>query len=163
MNYEAIAFWAQIFGFVAFVAFMVWAWGKWLTPAIAEAARQSNERIALAERHRDEMNAAVETLKAELEGARRDAQTAKERAADRAVYERDAILADAKEQGDRALKNAGGELDRLRVEARAKMREQLAERALEIARAQAQSRVGADTNRSLIESFVHSLEHGARN
>lgn len=163
MNYEAIAFWAQIFGFVAFVAFMIWAWGTWLTPAIAAAAKASNERIAEAERHRDEMNGAVEALKSELEGARRDAETSKGRAADRAVYERDAILADAKEQGERSLANAGGELNRLRMEARAKMREQLAERALEIARSQAQSRMSSDTNKTLIESFVHSLEHGAKN
>ncbi len=163
MNYEAIAFWAQIGGFVAFVAFVVWAWGKWLTPAIAKAAEQGNERIAVAERHRDEMNAAVEALKGELEGALLDAQTAKERAADRAVYERDAILAEAKDAGERSLKNAGGELDRRRAEARAKMREELADRALEIARSQAQTRISPVSNKALIESFVHTLEHGAKN
>lgn len=163
MNYEAIAFWAQIGGFVAFAVFLVWGWNKWLTPAMAIAAEQSNERIHTAERHLSEMNAAVETLKVEVEGARRDAAASAERVKDRAAFERAAIIAEAEESGERSLRNAGGELDRLRVDARAKLREELADRALELARSRAASRLNGDTNSMLVESFVNSLEHGAKN
>lgn len=163
MNYEAIAFWAQVGGFVAFAIFLVWGWNKWLTPAMDEAARQSNERIQTAERHLKEMNAALEALKMEVEGARRDAAATTERVKDRAASERESIIAEAKQLGERSLRNAGGELDRLRVEARAKMREQLAGRALELARSQAASKLNNDSNKSLVEAFVKTLEHGAKN
>jgi membrane protein implicated in regulation of membrane protease activity len=63
MNYDAIAFWSQIAGFVLFALALVWAWNKFLTPALATSAKASNERVALAERHREEMHAAVESLR----------------------------------------------------------------------------------------------------
>lgn len=158
MNYEAIAFWSQMVAFVLFVAAIIWVWQKSIEPAVASAQKASNERIALAERHRDEMLAAVETLKGGIQDAQRDGELMKERVVAQSTHERDAILADAKAAGERALKNAGGELDRARAAARESMRGQLAERALQIARGEAARSLDDGANARLVKNFVSSLE-----
>jgi len=157
MNYDAIAFWSQIAGFVLFAVSLVWAAAKWITPAISSAQRASNERIALAERHRDEMLGALESLRSEIDGAKRDAQTILERAKERAQHERSAIVAEAREAGERMVHNAQGELERARNAARERMREDLAAKALEIARESAAQRVDASANARLMKEFLESL------
>jgi F0F1-type ATP synthase membrane subunit b/b' len=160
MNYEVIAFWSQIAGFVFFVAAFVWAWQKWLMPAIAKGQESSNERIALSERHRDEAKAAVALLQYEVEGAERDAEAIKARAAEQAKHDFDAIIAEAKEEGARTIKNAEGELDRARASARDAMRIELLEKALLRARDEAAKRVDAAENAKLVDAFIASLsEH----
>ncbi len=157
MNYDAIAFWSQIAGFVLFVVFLIWAAGKWIAPAITAAQKASNERIAQAERHRDEMTAALESLRHEIDGAKRDAQTIIERAKERAQHERDAIVAEAREAGARMVQNAEGELARARNAARERMREDLADKALAIARQSAMQRIDANVNSLLMKEFLGSL------
>ncbi len=157
MNYDAIAFWSQIAGFVLFVAFIIWAVANWVTPAIASAQKSSNERIAQAERHRDEMKAALEALRHEIDGAKRDARTILERAKERAQHERDAIVAEARAAGDRLVRNAQGELERARNAARERMREDLAAKALDIARQSAAQRIDANVNAQLMKEFLASL------
>jgi F-type H+-transporting ATPase subunit b len=130
---------------------------KWITPAIGSAQKASNERIAQAERHRDEMKAALELLRHEIDGAKRDARTIVERAKERAQHERDAIVAEAREAGGRMLQNAEGELGRARNAARERMREDLAAKALEIARQSAAQRIDANANSLLMKEFLGSL------
>lgn len=158
MNYEAIAFWSQIVAFVLFVAAIVWVWQKSIAPAVAAAQKTSNERIALAERHRDEMSQAVEALKSGIDGAKRDAQAIKTRVAAQSAQEREAILAEAKAAGERVIRNAESELDRERASARVRLRGELLERALRIARADAERRVDDVVNTELVDRFVASLE-----
>ena len=69
MNYDAIAFWSQIAGFALFVACLFGRGQMADAGARGFIAKASNERIALAERHRDEMRAAVESLRHEIDGA----------------------------------------------------------------------------------------------
>jgi F-type H+-transporting ATPase subunit b len=161
MNYDAIAFWSQIAGFVLFAIFVVWGWSKWLTPAIAASQRASNERIALAERRRDEMQAALKLLDGEIEGARRDAEAMKVRVAERARLDGEQIIAEAKESGERTVRNAQGELGRAREAARADLREQLASRALEIARGEAASQLDAAGDARIVSEFIGLIERGA--
>ncbi len=160
MNYDGIAFWSQIAGFVLFALALVWAWNKFLTPALTASAKASNERIALAERHREEMRAAVESLRHEIDGAKLDAQTMLERVKERAQHERDAILVEAKEAGERSLRNADGELARARMAAREQLREALASKALEIARTSANMRIDTTTNTRLVQEFIEQVSRG---
>ena len=158
MNYETIAFWSQIVAFVLFVVAMIWVWQKSIAPAVANAQKASNERIALAERHRDEMLKAVELLRGGIDDARRDAESMKERVAAQAGHEREAIVREASAAGERALKNAAGELDRARAAARTSLRSELAARALELARDQAQKRLDEAGNARLVNGFLATLE-----
>jgi F-type H+-transporting ATPase subunit b len=160
VNYDTIAFWSQIAGFVLFVVFLIWAMMKWINPALASAQKASNERIALAERHRDEMKAALESLRHEIDGAKRDAQTILERAKERAQHERDAIVADARVSGERLVHNAQGELERARNAARARMREDLASKALDIARQSAMQRIDVTVNSRLLAEFLEQVSRG---
>ena len=160
MNYDTIAFWSQIAGFVLFVVFLIWATTKWITPALAAGQKASNERIALAERHRDEMKAALESLRHEIDGAKRDAQTILDVAKGRAKHERDAIVTEAREAGERLVRNAGGELERARNAARERMREDLASKALDIARAGASTRIDAAVNSRLLQEFLEQVSRG---
>jgi F-type H+-transporting ATPase subunit b len=160
MNYDAIAFWSQIAGFVLFVAALVWAWNQWITPALGASAKASNDRIALAERHRDEMYAAVESLRRAIDGAKLDTHAMIARVKERAQHERDAILAEAKDAGERLVRNAGGELARARMAAAEQLRETLADKALEIARTSAQMRIDSTTNARLVKEFVERVSRG---
>ncbi|MDE2482243.1 MAG: hypothetical protein KGN02_08630 [bacterium] len=162
MNYEVIAYWSQIAGFILFAIAFVWAIKKWMVPGMAAAQKASNERIALAERHRDEMQQSLVALREQIEAAKRDADAMKVRVADRVEIEKKAIIAEATESGERALKSAGGELDRRRSVARVALREQLASKALEIARGEAAAKLDASANAKLLDEFVGSIERGGR-
>lgn len=160
MNYDQIAFWSQIAGFVLFVLALVWAWNKFLTPALAASSKASNERVALAERRRDEMRAAVESLRHAIDGAKLDARAMVERVKERAQHEREAIIAEAKDAGDRSVRNADGELARARMAAREQLRETLAAKALEIARTSANMRIDTTTNARLLQEFMERVTRG---
>jgi F0F1-type ATP synthase membrane subunit b/b' len=71
------------------------------------------------------------------------------------------MLAEATEAGERALRDAGGELERARAAARLRLRDELLERALQIARHDAVERVGPALDSRLVERFVGSLEESA--
>ncbi len=161
--YVAAAAWSQVIASMLFVAVLVWLWLKFVQPAILTAQANANKAIAEAERHRDEMQAALEELRQEAEGARRDAAAIEQRAQAQAQRETAATFAGANEEGDRALRNAGGELDRARVAARETLRDELLEATLTRARAEAARRVDSTVNARLVDSFVDSLERGARN
>lgn len=160
MNYEAIAFWSQIAGSGLFIVALVWAFMKFLVPAVAAAQKASNDRIAQAEKHRDEMLGALESLRRAIEGAKRDAATMIERTKERAQHEKAAIVAEAKDAGERAVRNAEGELGRARGAARAQMREELVAKALDIARGDAASRIDAAANARLVEEFIEKVTSG---
>jgi F-type H+-transporting ATPase subunit b len=163
MDYEQIAKWSDIISAILFLAVMVWLWMKYIAPAVLAAQENTNRQLAEAERHRDEAKAALELLRQEIEGAKRDAQLIHERAARQAGHEAEATIVDAKAAGERALRNAQGELDRARAAAREALREELAAKALDLARKEAQTRVDGSVNTQLVDRFVASLEHGARN
>lgn len=160
MNYDLIAFWSQIAGFVLFAVALVWAWNKFLTPALAASSKASNERIVLAERHRDEMRAALQSLRNAIDGAKLDAQAMIARVKERAQHEGEAILAEARDAGERLVRNADGELARSRVAAREALRETLAAKALEIARTSATMRIDATSNARLVQEFIERVSRG---
>ena len=163
MNYENIAKWSDIVSAILFLAVTVWLWMKYIAPAVLSAQENTNRQLAEAERHRDEAKAALELLRQEISGAKNDAQLIAGRAASQAEHEAESVVAAAKQAGERALNNARGELERARAAAREQFREELAAKALELARREAQSRVDGGVNTRLVDRFVASLEHGAKN
>jgi F0F1-type ATP synthase membrane subunit b/b' len=156
--YLEIAVWSQIASSIVFIGVLVFMWFKWLLPIFMAAQERSNRQIAEAERHRDEVKAALETLRGEIETARHDATLIEGRAGARAEHERQALLQEATEAGERALADAARELDRARASARQRLREDLVERALELAREEAARRVGPELDARLVDRFADSLE-----
>lgn len=163
MDYGEIAKWSDIISAVLFVAVLLWLWIKYIQPAVLASQEKANELIAQTERHRDEAKAALDALQHEVQSAKHDAELIRERAREQAQREADALVADAKATGERALRNAQGELERARAAARERLREELAARALDLARQEAHQRVDGAANARLVQAFVSSLERGSNN
>lgn len=156
--YIEIAVWSQIASSIVFIGALVFMWFRWLLPVFMAAQERSNQQIAAAERHRDEVKAALETLRGEIETARHDATLIEGRAEARAEHERQALLQEAKEAGERALADAGLELGRARVAARQSLRDELVKRALVLTREDAARRVDAAVDARIVDRFAGSLE-----
>ena len=163
MNYDEIAKWSQVISALVFYVVLVWMWFKFLAPALKTAQENQNKVITEAERHRDEAKAALEALRHDIDGAKQDAKLIRARADEQARGEATAIVDEARLSGERALRNAQGEIARARAEGRDALRAAFAEKALELARKDAQARVDANVNVKLVNAFTASLEHGARN
>jgi F0F1-type ATP synthase membrane subunit b/b' len=160
--YIEIAIWSQVASSICFMAALVFVWFRWLQPVLLAAQARSNEQIALAERHRDEVKGALVALREEIGSAQRDAELIAQRAELHAAREHEALVTDAREAGERSLRDAQGELERARAAARERLRDELVERALRIARGDAVTLVTAPLDARLIERFVGSLEGRAR-
>lgn len=163
MNYEQIAIYSQVASSALFLAAMIWIWVKFIQPAVLTAQRNQNTALAEAERRRDEAKKSLDALQGEIDTAKRDAGAIKERVAQQAVFERGNVLREANEAGERTLRNAREELSRSRAAAREQLRDELASRALSLAREQAAQRIDEGLNRQLVGSFLGRLEHGGRN
>jgi F0F1-type ATP synthase membrane subunit b/b' len=156
--YIQVAVWSQVVSSILFLAVMVWLWVKFIQPAVLAAQDKANKQIAEAERHRDEAKAALDVLGGEIASATRDAELIKQRASAQAEREYAAAVAEATQAGERALSNAGGELDRARASARDQLRVELLDRALAKARTEAERRVDAAANTVLVDRFIAGLE-----
>jgi F0F1-type ATP synthase membrane subunit b/b' len=160
--YIHLALWSQVVSSIIFIGVLVFIWIRWITPVVLAAQERSNRQIADAERHRDEVKGALDALHAEIETAKHDAQLIADRAAGRAEHERELLLKEATEAGERALTDASRELERSRAAARHRFRDEILARALDLAREEAKARVGPETDARLIEGFAGSLEPAAR-
>jgi F-type H+-transporting ATPase subunit b len=156
--YLQIAIWSQVVSSIVFIAALVFVWSRWLLPVFLSAQERSNRQIAEAERHRDEVKAALATLRAEIETARHDAELILQRATEHAEHERESLLNENTDAGERALQNAAKEIDRARATAWQRLRDELVVRALRLAREDASRRVGPAVDERLIDTFVGSLE-----
>jgi F0F1-type ATP synthase membrane subunit b/b' len=156
--YLEISIWSQVVSSILFLGALVFIWNKWIQPVVMAAQARSNAQIAESERHRDEAKGALGALREEIDSARRDADLIEQRAELHAQRERESIIKDATEAGERALRDAGGELERARSAARLRLRDELLDRALEIARHDAVRRVDSALDSRLVERFVGSLE-----
>jgi F-type H+-transporting ATPase subunit b len=157
-TYVTIAIWSQVASAIVFIAALIYLWIRFIQPVVLAAQERSNQQIGEAERHRDDAKAALTALREEIEGAQRDALLIRERAARQAERERQAIVAEAEEAGERIVRNARGEPDRARAAARERLRSELMTRALATARAEASRRIDASTTARLVNAFLSSLE-----
>ncbi len=156
--YVQIAIWSQVVSSVLFLCVLVWLWFKFLQPAILAAQERYNKQVAEAERHRDEAKATLDLLQNEIEGAAADAELIKARADAQAAREHNAIVAETREAGERALRDAQAEFARTLATGRERLREELLDKALGAARAEALRLVDATVNARLVDRFVGSLE-----
>lgn len=159
--YIRIALWSQVVASIVFLGVLVLIWVRWILPVVMAAQERSNRQIAEAERHRDEVKGALVTLQEAIETARHDATLIAQRAEQHAAREREATIAEATESGERALRDAAGELGRARAAAKQRLRDELVMRALEIARGEAAARVGPSLDARLIDGLVGSLHERA--
>lgn len=161
MNYEQIAVWSNVACALLFYVVIVWMWIKFAQPAVLAAQANTNKLLAESERHRDEAKASLDVLRSEIKGADRDAAAIRARSVEFASRERDAVLSEAREAGERTLRNAAGELDRARAAAREDLRTELLEKALNLAKSDATARVDAGLNAKLVADFVNSIAKGS--
>ncbi|MGH7706323.1 MAG: hypothetical protein ACREM8_05465 [Vulcanimicrobiaceae bacterium] len=159
---EQLALWSQIIGALAFLAAMIWIFQKYLLPAVGAAERAKNAAIREAEDRRDRAKGDVIAARAELDQAERDAVAIRARVVGEAQREHERIIAETLDGGERLVRNAEGELDRARLAGRARLRDDLVRRALEIAREQAPGKLDPALNARLVGDVVARLERGRR-
>ena len=155
--YDKLAQWSEIVGGFAFIVVAFLLFQKYVLPAIRAGQIARNADLVNAEARREALRADVVKGRAELEAADRDAKAIKERGKGDAVRERDRLLAEAKADGERAVANAENELARARLAAEAQLRTEFVERALQLARAEAGSRIDAAVNARLVGATVQAL------
>jgi ATP synthase F0 subunit b len=157
-TYQHISDWSQIVAAILFIGVLVWLWLKYIMPAILTAQERHNKQIAEAERHRDEAKAALDVLRGEIGTAGHDATLIVERADEQAQREHHTTIEQARDAGERSIRNAQLEFDRAMVAARDRLRDELASKALDRARDLAKARVDASENAALVDRFVTNLE-----
>lgn len=159
--YFHVAVWSQIASSIVFIGALVYIWFRWLLPVFLAAQERSNRQIAEAERHRDEVKGALEALREEIASAQHDAQLIEQRANEHAEHERELLRKEAVEAGERAVADANRELERARAVARRRLRDEMLEGALRLARDSAIKRVGPDLDARVVDRFTDSLEPAA--
>lgn len=160
--YLHIAVWSQIASSIVFIAALIFMWTKWVMPVVLSAQERSNRQITEAERHRDEVKGALDALRDEIETARHDAGLIERRADGRAEHEREALLRETAQAGERALADARLELERARAAARQRLRDEMVASALSIAREEAAQRLGPAADARFVDRFTDSLEAAGR-
>jgi len=157
LQFEQIARWSQIVCAVAFLLVLIWGVRKFLVPAITAAAAARNAELATTEKYREDIRAEVSLARAEVESADRDALAIANRAKDDSAREREQIVAEAKADGERTIRNAEGELGRARLAANATLRADFLDRALALARKEAGAKIDDAANLRLVNGTVDSL------
>lgn len=160
MSLELLAQWSQIAGAVVFVIAIVLIWNKYIAPGVKTYQASKNAELADAEARREHIRADVAAARAEVERADEDCREIMGRVDIVVKREHDKLLAEARTEADRIVRNAEGELDRVRLAARDRLRIEFIEKALAMARGEAASRVGEDANRRLVAGTVDDLVRG---
>jgi len=157
--YEQLAAWSQVVASVLFIVVLVILWRKYLTPAIIKSQASKNAELAESEARRDAARAETDVAAAEIGGAEADARAIRARAEADAKRIRERILSDARAEGERLVRNADGELERGRTAARDRLRTELLEKAMQIAR-EASLHLDDATNHRLVGEAVDTAERG---
>jgi F0F1-type ATP synthase membrane subunit b/b' len=155
--YESLAVWSQVVGAIVFLGVLVWLFVKFVTPAIRASQERANAELAESERCRDEAKADLERARAEVATADNDVLAIGQRAERDAVRERERLLSEAKAEGERVVRNAEGELARGRYAARAKLRSELVDKAVDIAR-EAAARLDETADQRVIGGVLQAIE-----
>ncbi len=157
--YDALATWSQVVGSIAFIIVLVWLFVRFVVPAVAASQERKNAELAEAERRRDAAGETVEAARREVETASGEAAAILQRVDGDVVRERELILREARDDGERVVRNAEGELGRARMAARDRVRAELVAQALRIAR-EAAAGVGSADNDRIVAGIVNQIERG---
>jgi F0F1-type ATP synthase membrane subunit b/b' len=155
--YDALATWSQVVGSIAFIIVLVWLFIRFVAPAVAASQERRNAELAEAERRRDAAGESVEAARREVEAASAEAAGILQRVEGDVVRERELILREAQDDGERVVRNAEGELGRARMAARDRLRAELVAQALRIAR-EAAAGVGSADNDRIVAGIVSQIE-----
>jgi F-type H+-transporting ATPase subunit b len=158
--FEAVALWSQVLGAVVFLIVVILLFRKYLIPAVEANEKARNAEIADAEARRERVRAEAAAARGEVESAQRDAAEIRARVDMVVKREHDHLVAEARADGERMVRNAEGELERARMAARDRLRIELIEKALLQARSQAAGRVDERTNARLVNETVDDLSRG---
>ncbi len=157
--YEQLSTGSQVVASILFIVALVILWRKYLTPAVLASQARKNAELADAEARRDVARAETTVAQGEVAKADDDARAIRARAQTDATRTREKILADAKAEAERLAHNAEGELERGRTAARDRLRTDLLEKAMQIAR-EASVHLDEATNRRLVGEAVDAAERG---
>jgi F-type H+-transporting ATPase subunit b len=157
--YDALAMWSQVVGSIAFIIVLVWLFVRFVVPAVTASQERKNAELADAERRRDAAGETVEAARREVETASGEATAILQRVDGDVVRERELILREARDDGERVVRNAEGELGRARMAARDRLRTELVAQALRIAR-EAAAGVGSADNDRIVAGIVNQIERG---
>lgn len=159
--YESLALYSQAVAAIAFVVVLVLLWRRFIAPNVIASQQRKNAELAEAERRRDEAKAAIATAQADVTTADSDAREILASGQSEAARVRERITTSARNESERIIRNADGELDRSRAAARERLRSDLLERAVAIAR-EAATKVDDATNRRMIDDTVDVADRGGR-
>jgi F0F1-type ATP synthase membrane subunit b/b' len=157
--YEQLAVWSQVFGSIAFILVLVYAFQRFLIPAVIASQERKNAELVEAERRRDAAKEDVLVAVRELDGVEEEVKALRVRSGVDARRERERILADATADGKRLVSVAERELDRGRVVAREAFRIALLDKALHIARRSAAEHIDTDLDRELVAGLMNAVDH----
>jgi len=159
--YEQLATGSQIAASILFIIVLVYLWRRFLTPAVLASQARKNGELAEAEQRRDAAQDDIEVARREVALAEEDAGAITTRGQADAVRTRARIAAEAQAESARVVRNAEGELERGRYAARERLRADLIESAIAIARGAA-SGVDDSTNRRLVTETVDTVDRDGR-
>lgn len=157
--YESLATYSQVVASLLFIVVMVVIWRRFIAPAVIASQERKNAELLESEARRDAARAETEVAQREIATADTEARAIRARAEIDAKAVRDRILRDAHSEGARLVRNADGELDRGRAAARENLRNDLLEKAMQIAR-DASAHLDESTNRRLVGEAVDTAERG---
>lgn len=157
--YEGLATYSQVVASLLFIVVIVVLWRKYLAPAVIASQARKNAELAESEARRDAARAETEVAQRAIATAESDAHAIRGCAAADAEAVRARILTEAHAEGERLVRNADGELDRGRVAARDRLRSELLERAMQIAR-DASAHLDDTIDRRLVGDAVDTAERG---
>jgi len=157
--YEKLASYSQVVASILFIVALVILWRKFIAPAVIASQARKNADLAESEARRDAARAETELARAEIATAETDARSIRARAEIDAAAVRERILKEAQVEGERLVRNAEGELERGRMAARERLRDDLLEKAMQIAR-DASAHLDESTNRRLVRDAVDTAERG---
>lgn len=159
--YEHLAVGSQIAASILFIVVLVYLYRRFLAPAVVASQAKKNAELSEAEQRRDASKAEVGLAQREAKVADDDVAAIVGRGRADAAQTRARIVREGRAESERLVRNAEGELERGRLAARERLRGDLLERAIAIAR-RAALQVDDTTNRRLVAEAVDTVDPGGR-
>ncbi|MDQ2908365.1 MAG: hypothetical protein M3R44_03330 [Candidatus Eremiobacteraeota bacterium] len=155
--YVSLAEWSQVAASVLFIGILVYIWVRFLNPGIIRSQERKNAELAETERRRDAAEADIDDARRDVAATDSEIAAITARAAHDAKAVGDRIVSGAAAEGRRVIANAEGELERARLAARERLRDELVAQAISIARSAA-AYTDEATNRRLIGETVDAVD-----
>lgn len=157
-HFNDVVFLTKLFDFIVFVTAIVLVYNKYGKPALVSYQESQNRKVADAIAHRDRLEAAVATARANIDQATIDARRMIGVGDAQAARLVETEIAAAREHADRIVAHASGELERERYRVRRQLFEETVESAHAHAQDLAKHEIDAVKQQSLVERVIDRLE-----